>query len=77
MIEALAMRRRPGATRMPYLMLPATRPGFSYLYQYSFNRTMSDNSILLFDNGLERSSLSPEEYEENRSELLKNFITVR
>ncbi|MCA0173370.1 protein-glutamine gamma-glutamyltransferase [Bacillus sp. RAR_GA_16] len=77
MIEALAMRRRPGAMRMPYLMLPATRPGFSYLYQYSFTRSIAENAILLVDNGLERSTLSPEEYEENRTELLKNFITIR
>lgn len=77
MIEALALRRRPGATRMPYLMLPATRPGFSYLYQFSSNRKEETTPIMLFDDTLQRSTMSIDEYEEKHEELLKNFITIR
>ncbi|TKD68783.1 protein-glutamine gamma-glutamyltransferase [Pseudalkalibacillus hwajinpoensis] len=77
MIEALALRRRPGATRMPYLMLPATRPGFSYLYQFTYNRTEDSRKIILFDKSLKRSTLSIEDYENNQDEFIKNFITVR
>ncbi|WP_283152981.1 protein-glutamine gamma-glutamyltransferase [Guptibacillus hwajinpoensis] len=77
MIEALALRRRPGATRMPYLMLPATRPGFSYLYQFSSNRKEGTTPIMLFDDTLQRSTMSIDEYEEKHEELLKNFITIR
>ncbi|MFK3961285.1 protein-glutamine gamma-glutamyltransferase [Guptibacillus hwajinpoensis] len=77
MIEALALRRRPGATRMPYLMLPATRPGFSYLYQFSSNRNEGTTPIMLFDDTLQRSTMSIDEYEEKHEELLKNFITIR
>ncbi len=77
MIEALALRRRPGATRMPYLMLPATRPGFSYLYQFSSNRKEGTTPIMLFDDTLQRSTMSIDEYEEKHEELLKTFITIR
>ncbi len=78
MIEALAMRRRPGATRMPYLMLPATRPGFSYLYQFSTNRVIDqDKQILLYDNEFNSSTLAVEDYERNQEDIMKNFITIR
>ncbi|WP_394175454.1 protein-glutamine gamma-glutamyltransferase [Guptibacillus hwajinpoensis] len=77
MIEALALRRRPGATRMPYLMVPATRPGFSYLYQFTLPRSEENRRIILFDESLKRSTLSVEDYETNQSEWIKNYITVR
>ncbi|WP_347552175.1 protein-glutamine gamma-glutamyltransferase [Pseudalkalibacillus hwajinpoensis] len=77
MIAALALRRRPGGTRMPYLMLPATRPGFSYLYQFSSFRREDSRQVILFDQDLNKSTITSEEYEPQQDEIIKQFITIR
>ncbi|WP_270182528.1 protein-glutamine gamma-glutamyltransferase [Alkalihalobacillus sp. CinArs1] len=76
-IDALARRRRPGAMRMPYLLETATRPGFSYLYQFATMRLEQEQNVLLFDDQLENSSLSLDEYNKKQEELLKEYITIR
>lgn len=77
-IDALARRRRPGAMRMPYLLETATRPGFSYLYQFATMRQEERNqNVLLFDDQLSNTSVSIDDYKQNQDELLKEYITIR
>lgn len=78
-IDALARRRRPGGTRMPYLLETATRPGFLYLYQFAkrVRDEDTDQNVLIFDDQLQDLSVSLDEYTRDEEKLLKNYITIR
>ncbi|TLS38180.1 protein-glutamine gamma-glutamyltransferase [Pseudalkalibacillus caeni] len=78
-IESLKQRMKPGATRMPYLMAPATRPGFKYLYRFSYaNREAeSGTEIRVFNEEFVEQKVSLDEYFQQMDDYATRYITVR